>query len=375
MATTTLTPNMNLIVPTVGTNGDPGPDYANNQNQDLSILDSHNHGPGSGVPVTPTGLNINANLSFNNNNATNIYGVQFSSHATSTLLTFLYTAPQSGGGINDLFYNDGAGNVIPLTKAGEVNATIASLPGESFSGGTFTWKQGAGSTTPANFDIGSITIRPNTAGTTNGVVLGPPSGISSLYNLQLPPLPVSATSFLTIDTSGNMAPGPAVIGALTTSNLSSSAGILGTQIAAQTITQTNKEIRTVSSTVGAGGVAISASSGLQTNSSTSFSAITFMTVTITTLGNPVEVFFQAVQSSSGTTSAITGGGTGNSLWAVSRNGTIFAIYELGPSDTVASSVLRVLDTPAAGTYTYIVSNRVTGGTCSIVDTVLVAYEL
>src|ERR1700676_1980538 len=99
MATTTLTPNMSLIVPTVGANGDPGPDYANNQNQDLSILDSHNHSPGSGVQVTPQGLNINSNLPFNNNSATGVTGVQFSAPASSSLLTYLYTNAQSGGGI------------------------------------------------------------------------------------------------------------------------------------------------------------------------------------------------------------------------------------------------------------------------------------
>lgn len=203
MATTIVEPVMNLILPTPGINGDPGPDYANNQNQDLLIIASHTHGPGSGVPVTPIGLNINTNLPFNGNNATSIYGVQFSAPASSSLLTFLYTAPQSGGGMTDLFFNDGVGNVIALTKAGLVNATIASLPGESYSGGTFTWVQGNGSTTPANFDIGSVTIRPNTAGTANGVVVGPPSGISSLYNLLLPLVPVS-TSFVQLDSSGNM---------------------------------------------------------------------------------------------------------------------------------------------------------------------------
>ncbi len=193
---------MSLIAPTPGK--DPGPDYANNQNQTFFIVDSHNHSPGSGVQITPAGLNINADLTFNNNRATNIYGVQFSAPATDSIdLTFLYTAPQSGGGINDLFFNDGAGNVIALTKAGAVNATIASIPGESYAGGTFTWVQGAGSTIPANFDIGSITIRPNVAATTNGVVLGPPSGIASQYNIQLPIVPV-ATSIMQLDSSGNM---------------------------------------------------------------------------------------------------------------------------------------------------------------------------
>lgn len=201
MPTNTISPNMGLTLPTPGQ--EPGPQYATDQNQDLTIIDGHNHAFGSGVQITPAGMNISTNLNFLNNSPYNVYSVIFSAPATNAGLTTLYTAPQSGGGISDLFYNDGAGNVIALTKAGLVNATIASIPGESYSGGTFTWVQGATSTTPANFDIGSIVIRPNTAGTTNGVILGPPTAITSEYNVQLPLVPV-APSFLTINTSGDI---------------------------------------------------------------------------------------------------------------------------------------------------------------------------
>lgn len=193
---------MNLIAPIPGQ--ELGPQYAADQNQSFSIIDSHNHSPSSGVQVTPAGLNISTNLNFQNNSPYNIASVIFSMPAPNSNLTTLYTNAQSGGGITDLFYNDGAGNIIALTKAGEVNATIASLPGESYSGGTFTWKQGSGSTIPANFDIGSITIRPNVAMTTNGIVLSPPSGISSQYNVQLPIVPGSVIGIMQIDTSGNM---------------------------------------------------------------------------------------------------------------------------------------------------------------------------
>lgn len=213
----TITPNMSLIVPTPGINGEPGPQYALDQNQDLSILDAHNHGPGSGVQINPTGLDISTNLNFQNNSPYNVASVIFSAPASNAGLTTLYTAPQSGGGITDLFYNDGAGNVIALTKAGLVNATIASIPGESYAAGTFNWKQGAGSTIPANFDIGSIVIRPTIAATTFGVILGPPAAISSEYNVQLPIVPVS-TNFLQIDSSGNMSASIPVSAGLSSSN-------------------------------------------------------------------------------------------------------------------------------------------------------------
>ena len=50
---------------------------------------------------------------------------------------------------------------------------------------TFEQAQDMLPTTPANFDIGSITLRPNVALTTNGVVLAPPSAISSQYQINL----------------------------------------------------------------------------------------------------------------------------------------------------------------------------------------------
>jgi hypothetical protein len=374
MATTTLTPNMNLIVPTPGTNGEPGPNYAYDQNQDLSILDSHNHSPGSGVQVTPAGLNINANLTFQNNQATNVYGIMFSSPATNTQTTFLYTAPQSGGGIDDLFYNDGAGNVIALTKAGLVNATIASLPGESYAGGTFTWKQGAGSTTPANFDIGSITIRPNTAGTTNGVVLGPPSGIASQYNVQLPAVPASATSFMTLDTSGNMAANIAVVGGLTTTNLAANT-ITGSNIA-------NTNSITRSQTVGPFTTVMStSSSAFSTNSAYPTWVNVGMTgLTVTTFGGPVLFYMTGDGSSEFSTLSHTGGG--QAYIRVVNNTSSIEIFrtEFGSGFNIPPGSIMCIDTTVVGTpgtYTYIVDAAVniSSNTLAVQNCIGVVREL
>lgn len=255
-----ISPNMGLVISTIGV--DTGFQWETNLNASQYTVDSHNHSPGSGVPITPLGLNISSNLNFQNNSASNIYGLIFSASGTTTATGMLYTAPSTGGGINDLFYNDFAGNVIQLTKAGIVNATASSIPGESYSGGTFTWVQGATSTTPANFDIGSIVLRPNTAGTTNGITLSPPAGISSAYSLALPALPVSQ-KIMTLDNSGNITapysfdnttiqqssnvinvinvPNNAITatqianGTITTTQISASAGIKQSQIAVPAI--------------------------------------------------------------------------------------------------------------------------------------------
>ena len=74
-------PNMNLPVPIVGQ--DPGPDWANNYNSCLSVVDGHNHSSGSGVQITQSGINLIAaattfdSLGFNTSNATDLRSVRF----------------------------------------------------------------------------------------------------------------------------------------------------------------------------------------------------------------------------------------------------------------------------------------------------------
>lgn len=203
----TISPNMNLIIPGVGT--EAGPTYAFDVNSSLTLIDQHDHSLGNGVQITPAGLNINALLTLHSNSLTDVKSVVFTAQSSIATLQALYVKPGPESPFTeDLWFNDGNGNAVQLTSGGLVNATIASIPGESYSAGTFFWKQGASSTTPANFDIGSITLRPRTAGTTNGVVLDVPSGISSQYGIQLPLLP-GAKSFLAIDSSGNITAEPA----------------------------------------------------------------------------------------------------------------------------------------------------------------------
>lgn len=198
----TNTPNMSLPLPTVG--NQPGPDYALNINQCLTLLDQHDHSPGSGVQITPAGLNINSNLSLQDNALTLVKSILFQSQTAVTALQSLYVAPGTETPVTqDLWFTDSNGVAIQITSGGAVNATIASIPGESYSAGTFYWKQGALSTTPANFDIGSITIRPSLAATVLGVQLVTPAAIASQYSLTLPLLP-SSQSVMTLDNSGNI---------------------------------------------------------------------------------------------------------------------------------------------------------------------------
>lgn len=234
---TTNTPNMGLIVPGVGS--EAGPDYAIEINNDLNIVDVHDHSPGSGVPITPSGLNINAELTFNNQSATSLASLTLVPQTiTPVSISTLYN---SGG---DLFFIDGLGNNIPITSLGSVAGTpgsIANLVSPASASYVaisqkFVWQSGAN--TAADMDFGAAIMRNLSPNSTYSLTLQPPAALSNDYVITLPTQP-TVTSFLTMDNAGNIFSSPALVGSLTTSNLSASAGILGSQIAATTITGSN----------------------------------------------------------------------------------------------------------------------------------------
>jgi len=243
MANTTISPNMSLPLPTIGQ--DPGPDYALNVNASLTLLDQHDHSFGKGVQITPSGMNINSTLSLNNNILSIAQAVTFQAQsAASTLPQGLSVAP---GGESppqqDLFYTPNTGIPIQITKNGIVNATVASIPGESYAAGTFFWTQTQDSlpTNPASFDIGQITLRPNISSTSFGVTLVPPS--TSTYNFVFPGSLPASTKFLTIDNAGNVGDNTDVDNStiVITSNTIKvpSGGITTTQIANQGVQTAN----------------------------------------------------------------------------------------------------------------------------------------
>lgn len=256
MADVIITPNMNLPNPVPGK--DNGPDYANNLEQSLNIVDAHNHTPGNGVQIPTSGLNINSNMPFNNFQATDVQAILFSAQSSLASLLSLYTIG------NDLYFNDGASNVVQITSGGTVNATSSGISSgsatASFSSSILVVN--AAANTPANIQVGSILLGNNIANS-KFLTLSPPNAMAANYNLVLPSLPVSQ-SFMTLDSSGNMATPvvyPLVAAGIANatitatqisasagiagSQLSASAGIVGTQLASQTITATEIAASTI----------------------------------------------------------------------------------------------------------------------------------
>jgi hypothetical protein len=348
-----LSPNMNLSIPTVGQ--EPGPQYAFDVNSSLTLVDQHDHSPGKGVQITPAGLNINAALNFNNNPATNLSASVYNAQTSLSTLQAVYViAP-------DLYYNDGNGNVIRITAGGIVNSTASTIPGESYSGGTFIWVQTQSGlpTTPANFDIGSITLRPNTAATTNGVILGPPSSIASQYNIQLPgnPSALPGTSFLTLDTLGNItAPYPVANG----------------------IPQSSLQLRPSSDTAVAGGLMQTPSSGTFSISTPGINPVTNLSGTLVTSGRPVML---TLNSDGSADPSFVASSASSQEIILFRNGTAISTFSINEGQVGAGgwglppSSFSVVDVVTAGTYTYSASVKIASGSVSVYYSILVAYEI
>ena len=204
MANTTTTPNMSLPVPVPGV--DPGPDWATNIVTDMYTLDAHDHSSGKGVQINPAGLNINSDLPVNDNNITLTRSVRFFAQGSpisgSADLDCIYVS-----GV-DLYYNDGSGNQVRITQGGSVTGsagTITGLPSgtasAAYSASTFTFQ--SATSTPANLNVGPITIGTNTA-SPKTVTITPSGSQVANYSMTLPVALPGALSVVTLDNSGNL---------------------------------------------------------------------------------------------------------------------------------------------------------------------------
>lgn len=200
--------NMNLPVPQVG--NEPGPEYAQDVNNCLTLIDQHDHSPGYGLQITPEGININQDFSQNNQNITNIKSARFFSQGSALVgvndLDCLYVVA------DDLYYNDGLGNNIRITQ----NGALAGSPGSianlvapasaSYSSSQQRFIFQSGANLPAYIDGASIILRNLSIGS-NGLTLEPPASMPSDYTITLPSLPAS-TQPVSISATGVMSAAP-----------------------------------------------------------------------------------------------------------------------------------------------------------------------
>jgi hypothetical protein len=352
MANFNVTPNMNLPNPVPGV--DPGPDYASNIQSSLNQIDQHNHSIGQGVLIQPNGLNINSDLPFNGNNAITLKTVRFLSQSSP----IANSTPNVGclyvSG-NELWYNDfTGGNQVQITANGTINATSSGISNGTasavFSAGTLVVK--SSSTSFANVDLQSVVLS-NSGNLTNQLTLLAPT-LSGSYDITLPPLPASNLP-VSIDASGNMTAAP--------------------------IAQAQLAARATGTSVGAGGVAISASSGSFNTTSSPFVAVTNLSVTIVTTGRPVMLMLQSGSTSGGLVMDPTAGGGQLGFRYVRDASTVFqtfigVIFSSGSANGVNVTNPVFLDVVTAGTHTYTVQVSTSGnGTILCSNQFLIAYEI
>lgn len=385
MSDVILSPNMSLPVPIVGQ--DPGPDWANNINASLGILDQHSHVTGQGVPITPAALNINSDLTFQGNNLTNLKAIIFSAQlseipAVSPYLGALYVAG------NELCYNDEVGNQVQITLNGSVNSGAGSITGlpsgtasasYSSGSGTFVWQ--SATNTPASMDSANIIIREKVS-SGHGINLSAPNGLAADYQLTLPAALPGATTFLTVNNGGNIGDSTSAY-PIDNATLNVAGGLL--QVAPQGIQQGNLALRTVSATAPIGGIAVSVSSGAFASAPASTTPV--LSVTLVTTGRPVAIFLNP----DGTTNDNYVGYSSSTFtlnsvdYGFYRNTSLTTVgaTELGfptiasDSEDMQIPTISLMDFPPAGTWTYFFTvDNVLGTTVAVIHFMtLVAYEI
>lgn len=368
----TISPNMSLVIPTIGV--DSGLTWEQSVNINSGIVDGHNHSVGSGIQINPSGININADLPFNSFNGITLrssrYAIQSSPLALPTDIGCVYV---SGA---DLYYNDTIGNQVRMTSGGTVNATSSGITDgtatAAFSSGTLVVD--SASNTPASIQGGTILLGNTGVSGSFYLSLSPPSSLSSNYTIVLPPLP-GQTNVVTIDPSGNM-------GSITYDQVAVNMTSVGTNALITTMGSSGADTlaanRTRSSgspTEGIGGVAISSSCGVFTTTSGTPVQVTNLTVTLTTSGRPVQITLipDGSTTPTGNNSNIDVASTGALFFF--NGSTQIAFYFLG-SPTVSLTPMSMIDFPAAGTYTYHVFVQGSGTQDIQVSLLkLVAFEL
>lgn len=382
MANTTLSPNMNLVVPTVGV--DPGPDWANNLNASLNIIDSHNHSAGQGVQISPAGLDINSDLTMQVNNLTDTKSVIFEAQ----------NSPLSGGAYigciyvsgKDLYYNDEDGNQVRITTGGNVNAGAGSITGlpsgtasASFGGGAFTWR--SATNTPATMNVGPLVVGAATLNS-NTVTISPLTSLAASYSMTFPAALPAATSIYAVSAAGAQnftAPDNASFGVSGGTYQVLDLGITTAKIAASAVTTakiadaavTNAKLATLNYNAGAGGSSIALTS-------TSFVDLGSLAGTLTSVGRPV-VLFLTTQLNASTAGSInfTGGASRLDLQLI-RNGTV--IQSTTQSDNAGSLIMipgwMMMDLgPAVGVNAYKLQGKVNAGTVTFAYCYLIFWEL
>lgn len=176
-----------------------------------------------------------------------------------------------------------------------------------------------------------------------------------------------------------------IYGTSLTSFVPADNSISSSKLLNNSITQSKKEIRSVGTTVGAGGLAVSNACVSYSTTSSSYADVTNLTVTITTLGNPVVLTLKNDEPLNFSYILLSKyANTASANVFLQRNTDDIGLHTLEISIGGATSVskkvppgsIQFIDTPVAGTYTYkILAATISSATLTFTNIKLTAREL
>lgn len=384
MANFNITPNMGLPNPIPGQ--DSGPDYADNLQSSLNIIDQHNHTSGNGIQITPAGLNINADLPFGSNSIVSLKSAVFTQQISLSTPNAAFV-----GTDGNLYFNDGNGNPsIQITAGGLVNATSSGISSGSATASfvSSVLVVNAASNTPANIQGGSILIGNNVAAS-KFLTLSPPAALAANYTITFPLAP-AVQNIVTLDAAGNLAAVWNVDGStinISANNLQvANGGITQAKLASNSVgTAQIIDASVTLPKLAALSYQLSSSCGSFGTSSTGFVAVTNLSISFTCTGRPV--FLALVGDGTGSSSTFEADAAGNQSSAtvsLRRAGVSIAQYDAGMATSVASTAaisvpgtcIQTIDFPGAGTFTYDVQikTNIASNTTFLRNVKLLAYE-
>ena len=118
-----LTPNLGLQKPTPGPGGTTGPEWAQELNTALDLIDAHDHSSGKGAPITTGGININADLEFNGFRAIELKGAILEDQGAA--LTDPVDKAEIYNVNGDLYWNNGSGAAVQITSGSGLASSIS----------------------------------------------------------------------------------------------------------------------------------------------------------------------------------------------------------------------------------------------------------
>lgn len=188
----TTTPNMLLVLPTLGGSSGTWDDLSQAIHE---RIDLHDHATGKGVKVKPAGLDINADLTFAGLWApTNLKAVQFTAQEAYTVARSLFVLSID----NELYWRNQAGVNVKVTNGTGLNMSlVGGIVGDYSSTTAAVYYEDAGKRYKmlqngpapdfwASVDCGDLKLYQKASGISNKVTLQSPGALAASYALSFP---------------------------------------------------------------------------------------------------------------------------------------------------------------------------------------------